>query len=247
MTQMNASNPSQAVSSARGARRPRGLWRAASVLAVVLAATQLQGCFVLGLGAVGTTAYVATDRRTAGSIVEDNTIQLKADNRISTALGGYANVQAVSYNQQVLLVGQVPTEAAKVQAADVVRGVPNVKAVLNQIDVGPVADLNRSATDTLITTKVRARLIDAHDIFGNAFKITTSNSVVYLMGIVTQREADRAVGIARDTTGVSKVVTMFNIISEQQLQDMRNPQKENAPPAQPESAPPAQPPGNNPA
>ncbi len=239
MTQLNASNLPQAPSALSTARRPRGLWRAGSLLAVVLAATQLQGCFVLGLGAVGTTAYVATDRRTAGSILEDNTIQLKADNRISTALGGYANVRAVSYNQQVLLVGQVPTEAAKLQAAEVVRGVPNVKAVLNEIDVGPVSDLNRSATDTLITTKVKARLIDAHDIFGNAFKVTTSNSVVYLMGIVTQREADRAVDIARDTTGVSKVVTMFNIISEQQLQDMRNPQKENAPPPEPR--------GNNPA
>ncbi|MDD4885516.1 MAG: BON domain-containing protein [Thiomonas sp.] len=239
MTQMNANNLSPAHAAADRARRPRGLWRAASLLAVVLAATQLQGCFILALGAVGTTAYVATDRRTAGSILEDNTIQLKADNRISTALGGYANVRAVSYNQQVLLVGQVPTEADKLKAAEVVQGVPNVKAVLNEIDVGPVADLNRSATDTLITTKVRARLIDAHDIFGNAFKVTTSNSVVYLMGIVTQREADRAVEIARDTTGVSKVVTMFNIISEQQLQQIQNPQKTNAPPPEPR--------GNNPA
>ncbi len=221
------------------ARAPRRLWRAASVLVIALAATQLQGCFVLGLGAVGTTAYVATDRRTAGSILEDNTIQLKADNRISSALGGYANVRAVSYNQQVLLVGQVPTEAAKKEAGEVVRGVPNVKAVLNEIDVGPISDLNRSATDTLITTKVRARLIDAHDIFGNAFKVTTSNSVVYLMGIVTQREANRAVQIARETTGVSKVVTMFNIISEQQLQQIQNPQKTDAPPPEPR--------GNNPA
>jgi len=239
MTQLNAHNPSRSVPAAAAPRKGRGMWRAASLLAVVLAATQLQGCFVLGLGAVGTTAYVATDRRTAGSILEDNTIQLKADNRISTALGGYSNVRAVSYNQQVLLVGQVPTEADKLKAAEVVQGVPNVKAVLNEIDVGPVADLNRSATDTLITTKVRARLIDAHDIFGNAFKVTTSNSVVYLMGIVTQREADRAVEIARSTTGVSKVVTMFNIISEQQLQQIENPQKTNAPPPEPR--------GNNPA
>jgi len=239
MTQLNAHNPPHSVSVAAVPRRARGMWRAASLLAVVLAATQLQGCFVLGLGAVGTTAYVATDRRTAGSILEDNTIELKADNRISTALGGYANVRAVSYNQQVLLVGQVPTEADKLKAAEVVQGVPNVKAVLNEIDVGPVADLNRSATDSLITTKVRARLIDAHDIFGNAFKVTTSNSVVYLMGIVNQREADRAVEIARSTTGVSKVVTMFNIISEQQLQQIENPQKTNAPPPEPR--------GNNPA
>ncbi len=239
MTQMHANNPSQSLTAACAARRPRRLWRAASLLAMVLAATQLQGCFVLGLGAVGTTAYVATDRRTAGSILEDNTIEFKADNRISTALGGYANVRAVSYNQQVLLVGQVPTEADKLKAGEVVHGVPNVKAVLNEIDIGPMADLNRSATDTLITTKVRARLIDAHDIFGNAFKVTTSNSVVYLMGIVTQREADRAVEIARSTTGVSKVVTMFNIISEQQLQQIQNPQKTNAPPPEPR--------GNNPA
>ena len=240
LTQYNADRRSAPSAAAAGsARRHRRLWRAAGVLAVVLAATQLQGCFVLGLGAVGTTAYVATDRRTAGSILEDNTIGLKADNQIASALGPNANVRAVSYNQQVLLVGQVPTEADKQRAAEIVKGIPNVKAVLNEIDVGPVADLNRQATDALITTKVKARLIDANDIFGNAFKVTTSNSVVYLMGIVTQREADRAVQIARDTTGVSKVVTMFNIISEQQLREMQNPQKENAPPPEPR--------GNNPA
>ena len=233
MTQTNTVENAQSSSSPGTAHRPRRLWRAASLLAVVLAATQLQGCFVLGLGAVGTTAYVATDRRTAGSILEDNTIQLKADNRMSSALGPNTNVRAVSYNQQVLLVGQVPTEADKQKAEEIVKGVPNVKAVLNEIDIGPVADLNRSATDTLITTKVRANLIDANDIFGNAFKVTTSNSVVYLMGIVTQREADRAVQIARETSGVSKVVTMFNLISEQQLQEMRNPQKTNAPPPAP--------------
>jgi osmotically-inducible protein OsmY len=223
----------------RPAATRRGAWRLAGLLAGVLAVTQLQGCFVLGAAAVGTTAYVATDRRTAGSIVEDNTIGLKADNQIASALGPDANVRAVSYNQQVLLVGQVPNDADKQRAEQIVRGIPNVKAVLNEIDIGPLADLNRSATDTLITTKVRARLIDAHDIFGNAFKVTTSNSVVYLMGIVTQREADRAVQIARDTTGVSKVVTMFNIISEQQLQEMGNPQVQNAPPNEPR--------GNNPA
>ncbi len=223
----------------RPAATRRDAWRLAGLLAGVLAVTQLQGCFVLGAAAVGTTAYVATDRRTAGSIVEDNTIGLKADNQIASALGPDANVRAVSYNQQVLLVGQVPNDADKQRAEQIVRGIPNVKAVLNEIDIGPLADLNRSATDTLITTKVRARLIDAHDIFGNAFKVTTSNSVVYLMGIVTQREADRAVQIARDTTGVSKVVTMFNIISEQQLQEMGNPQVQNAPPNEPR--------GNNPA
>lgn len=216
-----------------------GAWRKAALLAVMLAATQLQGCFVLGVGAVGTTAYVATDRRTAGSILEDNTIELKAANRLGSELGPNTNVRAVSYNQQVLLVGQVPTEADKRKAAEIVRSIPNVKAVLNEIEVGPVADLNRQATDTLITTKVRARLIDAHDIFGNAFKVTTSNSVVYLMGMVTQREADRAVEIARTTSGVSKVVTLFNIISEQQLEQLQNPQKTNAPPPEPRGNEPA--------
>lgn len=207
--------------------------RAAAALVVALSVTQLQGCFVLGAAAVGTTAYVATDRRTAGSIVEDNTIGLKADNQVESALGPQANVRAVSYNQQVLLIGQVPTEAEKAQAEQIVKGVPNVRAVLNQLVVGPKTDLGQSTNDTLITTKVRARLIDAHDIFGNAFKITTSEGVVYLMGIVTQREADRAVQIAQDTSGVVKVVTMFNIITEDQLQKMRNPQEENAPPEQP--------------
>ncbi len=212
--------------------------RLLAALALAAGVTQLQGCFVLGVGAVATTAYVATDRRTAGSIVEDNTIELKANNQLGSALGPQANARAVSYNQQVLLVGEVPTEADKARAEQIVKGIPNVRAVLNELTVGPAATLDQKANDTLITAKVRAGLIDANDIFGNAFKVTTSQGVVYLMGIVTQREADRAVQIAQNTSGVVKVVTMFNIISEQQLQQMRNPQTTNAPPNEPR--------GNNP-
>jgi osmotically-inducible protein OsmY len=194
------------------------LARAGLVLMAALAATQLQGCFVLGLAAVGGTAMVATDRRTAGAQLEDQTIQVKAATQISSALRGNGNVSINCYNQQVLITGQVPTEAYKQQVHQIVADIPNVKAVLDEVVVGPNSTLGEQTNDTFITSKVRASFIDDKQLYSQAFKITTSAGVVYLQGIVTQAEADQASAVASAVSGVKKVVTLFNIITPQQLQ-----------------------------
>jgi osmotically-inducible protein OsmY len=192
--------------------------RAGLVLMGALAATQLQGCFVLGAAAVGGAALVATDRRTAGAQLEDQTIQVKAASQISNALRGNGNVSVNCYNQQVLITGQVPTEAYKQQVQQIVANIPNVKAVLDEVVVGPNSTLSEQAEDTFITSKVRASFIDDKQLYSQAFKITTSARVVYLQGIVTQAEADQASAVASAVSGVKKVVTLFNIITPQQLQ-----------------------------
>ncbi len=192
--------------------------RAGLVLMAAIAATQLQGCFVLGAAAVGGTAMVATDRRTAGAQLEDQTIQVKAATQISDALRGNGNVSVNSYNQQVLITGQVPTEAYKQQIQQIVSSIANVKAVANEVVVGPNSTLGEEANDTYITSKVRASFIDDKQLYSQAFKITTSAGIVYLQGIVTQDEADQAAAVASAVSGVQKVVTLFDIITPDQLQ-----------------------------
>lgn len=200
-------------------RRPGGAARRAGWLFVTaLAVTQLQGCFVLGAAAVGGTALVATDRRTAGSQLEDKNIQLTASGRISDLLAGRGNVNVDSYNQQVLLTGQVPTAADKQQAQNIVAAIANVKSVANELVVGPNSSLDQQASDTYITSKVRAAFIDDSSLYSQAFQITTSGGVVYLQGIVTQAEAQQASADASRVSGVKKVVTLFTMITPQQLQ-----------------------------
>ncbi len=210
--------------------------RAGWLLATVLAASQLQGCFVLGAAAVGGTAMVATDRRTAGSQLEDKNIQLTASGRISDLLAGAGNVNVDCYNQQVLLTGQVPTEADKIQAQNIVAAIANVKSVANQLVVGPNSSLAEQANDTYITSKVRATFIDDSQLYSQAFQITTSAGVVYLQGIVTPAEAQQAADDASRVSGVKKVVTLFTMISPQQLQT-QYPNTSQTPITPPGSAP----------
>ena len=193
--------------------------RAGFVLLGALCLTQLQGCFVLGAAAVGGTALVATDRRTTGSQLEDQTINLKAASRINDALGGQGSVSVDSYNQQVLLTGQVPTEALKRLAAQVAADVPNVKSVANELEVGMNASLTDQANDTYLTSKVRAAFIDDKALYSQAFVITTCDGVVYLQGLVTPAEAAEAAAVASGISGVKKVVTLFQTISPAQLEN----------------------------
>ncbi len=195
------------------------LRRAGWLLALALAATQLQGCFVLGAAAVGGTAMVATDRRTAGSQLEDQTIQMTASGRISDLLAGHGNVSVDSYNQQVLLTGQVPTAADKQQAQAIVAAVPNVKSVANMLQVGPSSSLEQRARDTYLTSRVRAAFIADPKLYSQAYQITTSDGVVYLQGLVTQQEAQEASSVAAGVSGVRKVVTLFDMITPIQLQN----------------------------
>ena len=213
--------------------------RAGLLLAGVLAATQLQGCFVLGAAAVGGTALVASDRRTTGSQLEDQTIEVKAKGRINQALGGQGSVSVNSYNQQVLLTGQVPTEGLRQLAAQVAADVPNVKSVANELAVGFNESLTDQANDTFLTSKVRASLIDDKALYSQAFMITTSAGVVYLQGLVTPAEGAEAAAVASGISGVKKVVTLYQTISPAQLENNFGGQVSTpAPtPTRPQSAP----------
>jgi len=190
-----------------------------SSLAVVLLGGALSACvpLVVGGGMVAGT-LVAVDRRTAGTQVEDESIEVKAASRIRETLGDKARINVTSYNRQVLLTGEVGNETDKQTLGRLVESVDNVRAVVNEAVVAPfTATLSQRSGDTFITGKVRASLMDAKDIQASAIKVTTENKVVYLMGIVTPREAKRAAEIARGVNDVVKVVRVFEVVSDDDL------------------------------
>ncbi|MBV9892393.1 MAG: BON domain-containing protein [Rhizobacter sp.] len=196
----------------------RGISRLAAV-PLTLVGALLAGCvpMVVGTAVVGG-AVVATDRRAGGSQVDDELIQGKAGGRIGEAFpDGRVQVNVTSYNRVVLLTGQVPNEADKAAVEKIVAKIDNVQSVVNELSIGPAATFGERTKDSYVTTKVKASIVDAQDLFANSIKITTHRGVVYLMGRVTEREANRAAEIARGVSGVVKVVKVFEIISEEEL------------------------------
>ena len=201
-------------SSLRGTRRD--LACVAGGLAVV--AALLSGCAPLLVGGmVVGGAMVATDRRTAGSQVDDETIELKANSRMNEAFGERARISTTSYNRMVLLTGEVPNEGDKTTAEQVVARVDNVQSVVNELTIGPINTFGEKTKDAFVTAKVKASLIDAKDVFANSIKVVTHRGTVYLMGRVTEREATRASEIARGVSGVVKVVRVFEVLTEREL------------------------------
>ena len=189
-----------------------------AALAAAALAGSLAGCapLVIGGGAVVGT-LMATDRRTTGTQVEDEGIEMRTASRIRETLGDRVHVNVTSYNRQVLLTGEVPTAADGQKVEQIAQGVDNVRSVVNDLGVMPASSLTQRSRDAFISTKVRASLVDAKDLSANAFKVVTERGVVYLMGRVTQREAKRSAEIARGVDGVRKVVRVFEVISEEEL------------------------------
>jgi osmotically-inducible protein OsmY len=191
---------------------------ALSVALAALAAGALTACVPLVLGgAAAGGALVATDRRTSGTQLEDEGIELRANARIRSSVGDSTHVNVTSYNRQVLITGEAPNEQQKQLVEQIVRGVENVGSVVNEMTIGPVSSLSRRSQDALVSGRIKASILDSKDLFLNAFKVFTENGTVYLMGRVTQREADRATAIARSTSGVSKVIRVFEIVTEDEL------------------------------
>lgn len=183
-------------------------------LAILLAALipSLQGCFpVVAVGA-GAGIMMAEDRRTSGTIVEDKGIELKASNRIEEQLKDNARIDVTSYNRNVLLTGQAATEEQKQEAETIARSVPNVNNVVNEIAIGSVNTLSSRSNDAYLTSKVKARFVDANKFQVNHVKVTTESGVVYLLGLVKHQEADDATEVARSTGGVQKVVRVFEYL-----------------------------------
>ena len=198
---------------------PRSLQRVAlSVCAAALLSGALTACVPLLIGgAVGGGALVANDRRTSGTQLEDEGIELRALGRLRNALGERSHINLTSYNRQVLLTGEVASAQDKQQVEQIIAGVENVSTVVNELAVMGNSSLTQRSSDTLVTGRVKAALVDARDLSANAFKVVTERGTTYLMGRVTQREADRATEVVRATPGVQKVVRILEIISEQEL------------------------------
>jgi osmotically-inducible protein OsmY len=189
-----------------------------SLCAAGLLATSLTACVPLVIGgAAAGGSLVATDRRTSGAQLEDEGIELRGSSRLRSNLGERGHVNLTSYNRQVLLTGEVPTAQDKQLVEQIISRVENVSSVINELAVAGNSSLTQRSSDTLITGRVKAQLIDAPDLFSNAFKVVTERGTTYLMGRVTQREADRATNVVRSTSGVQKVIRIFDIISEDEL------------------------------
>jgi osmotically-inducible protein OsmY len=205
---------------------------ASSLLAVAAAATlagTLSACVPLVMGGAAVSAMVAVDRRTSGAQLEDEGIELRGASRLREAFGDRAHINITSYNRQVLLTGEVPNDAARQQAEQVISRVENVRTIVNELAPVPNTSLGQRSSDVLITGKVKASLVDAKDLYAGAFKVVTERGVVYLMGRVTQREADRATSIARQINDVQRVVRIFEIISDDELRRVQTQAAPTAP------------------
>jgi osmotically-inducible protein OsmY len=185
--------------------------------AVLVLATCMTACAPFLVAGVAGSALVATDRRTSGTQLEDETIELRGSAKVRDMFGEKVHVNVTSYNRQVLLTGEVPSDRERQAVAAIVEKVENVKSVANELSAMPNASLGSRSNDLVVTGKIKATLIDSRDLFANAFKVVTERNTVYLMGRVTQREADSATALIRNVGGVNKVVRMFEIISEEEL------------------------------
>ena len=185
-------------------------------LGLIIAA--LQGCVELVAGgAAGGAVVVAADRRTNAAMLEDENIELKAQSRISNNFKQYSDtmhVNITSYDRNVLITGEVPSEEVRSGIEKTVKDVQNVRSITNELVVAEPTSLGSRSNDTLITTKVKSRFIEARKFQPNWVKVVTENKVVYLMGIVNHAEADDAAKIASTTSGVEKVVKVFEYTDE---------------------------------
>lgn len=171
----------------------------------------LFGCAAALVGGAATGVVVAEDRRTVGTITEDQGIELRSASRLDDKLRS-SHINVTSYNRMVLLTGEVPNAAAKEEAERIVRGVANVRGVINELQVAGNSSLTARSNDSLITSKVKARFVDAQRFNALHVKVVTESNVVYLLGLVKRAEAEEATKIASTTGGVQKVVRVFEYL-----------------------------------
>jgi len=190
-----------------------------TIVGAALAASvvSLSGCFPLFLGGAVTTAMVVSDRRTSGTVLEDNTIQIKANSRIDNNMGDRVHINVNAYNRKVLLTGEVPSEQDKQLAEKLAAGVENVQGVFNELAVLGNTTFSQKTTDALVTSRVKGAIIDAKDLTSTAVKVVTERGSVYLLGRVTPREANRFVEVIRAQDGVHRLVLLWEKITEEEL------------------------------
>ena len=186
-----------------------------ATVALISALPMLQGC-VPAVIATSAAAGVMTahDRRSTGIQTDDETTEWKAAQRVPEKFKAGAHLNFTSYNRRLLITGEVFNDEAKTVIGDEVGKIEGVKAVYNEVAVAPASPLGNRSNDSYITSKLKARLVDSNQLSANHIKVVTENTVAYLMGIVTEREAKVAVQIARTTDGVRKVVNLMEIVSD---------------------------------
>ncbi len=175
----------------------------------------ISSCAVIAVGAVagvaGTTAVVAADPRTAGAVVEDNTIEVKLKHQYS----GYANsnIYVNSYNGNVLLTGQIPDASTRESALFAAKVTPGVKQIYDYLEIRLPQSFTATTTDTYTTTQVRANVLKLKNIYSSSIKVVTTNDIVYLLGVVTEPQAKQISGAASSVGGVKKVITLFQYVT----------------------------------
>jgi osmotically-inducible protein OsmY len=194
------------------------LLRVARMLALAAAAAgTLGGCAAVAIGAAAGTALVVVDRRTAGVQLEDQNIELKSLTRVREVLAERGHVNVTSYNRMALITGEVPTEADRTAVEQAIARIENVRSTVNDLAVMGPTSLTARSNDAILTSKVKATYVDAKDLQATAVKVVTERGTVYLMGRVTEREASRAVELARGIAGVQKVVRVFEVLTDAEL------------------------------
>jgi osmotically-inducible protein OsmY len=200
---------------------PRAIWKkvqrplAMSVLCGAMLAS-LSGCIALVAGGAISGTLAATDRRTLGAQTEDRAIEVKAGIKLNNVVGDAGHVNINSFNRRALLTGEVRDEAMKAAAEREVRGIEGVASVINELEIAGPASYTSRSNDALITTKVKASLVDKKDISANSYQVVTERGAVYLQGRVTEREGQIGADVARGVSGVTKVVKVFEYITEEE-------------------------------
>lgn len=194
----------------------------ASLLSTLVMCLGLASCAApLMFGGVLGGAMVASDRRTTGIQVEDESIEQRSGSAMRENFGTKEHINVTSYNRQVLITGQVSSDLVRTQAEQLVGRVQNVRSVVNELVVGPVSSNSDRASDLLLVAKVKASMVDTEDVFANVFKVVAERGTVYLMGRVTQAESKRATDVVRGVGGVKRVVRVFEFITEDELRALQ--------------------------
>jgi len=181
----------------------------------------LSACAPAMFGGVICTAMVASDRRTSGAQIDDEAIEIRGASAMRENFGSNSRINITGYNRQVLLTGEVANDQQRLQAEQLVGKLPNVRSIVNELAVGPASSLSERSSDALITARFKAAMVDSEDVFANVYKVVTERGTVYLMGRVTQREAQRATEVARGVSGVKRVVRVFEFLTEEELRAMQ--------------------------
>lgn len=194
--------------------------RLPALLTALCIISTLPACVPLIAAGVGGSVVASMDRRSYGIQLQDTEIEHRFNRSFPSALEAKSQASATSYNRWVLLTGQAIDETAKAEVEQVARRVPNVREVFNEITIGYPLSFSTRTNDTLLTTKVKARLTDNKDISTHSFKVVSEDGTVYLMGLVTEQEANIATEIARTTSGVRRVVKVMEVMSPAEISNL---------------------------